>query len=138
MFEQRPAQRLFPAGANTNMAFIARVPLDSGSLIGNWTIDSYSSFEPGSQPHTMFRGERFAQTLRRVEALKVLCAPYYATLAEAAVRYVLSVPQLSTLIPGMKNRAEVGMNIACIDDEPFPEELKAKLAPHGWIRNYYQ
>ena len=138
MFEQRPAQRLFPAGEATNTAFIARVPLDSGSLIGNWTNDTYSSFEPESQPHTMFRGERFLQTLQRVEALKALCAPYYATLAEAAMRYVLSAPQLSTLIPGMKNRTEVDMNIACIDDRPFPEELKAKLAPHGWIRNYYQ
>ena len=37
MFEQRPASALFPAGASTSTAFIARVPLDSGSLIGNWS-----------------------------------------------------------------------------------------------------
>ncbi len=34
MFEQRPAERLFPAGVATGTAFIARVPLDSGSLTG--------------------------------------------------------------------------------------------------------
>ncbi len=138
MFEQRPAHRLFPAGEKSKTAFIARVPLDSGSLIGHWTKDSYANFEPGSQPHTMFRGERFAETLARVEALKILCKPYYPTLAEAAMQYVLSAPQLSTLIPGMKNRAEVDMNIVYSDGKSFPEALKEKLAGRGWIRNYYQ
>jgi aryl-alcohol dehydrogenase-like predicted oxidoreductase len=137
MFEQRPALRLFPAGQLTNAAFIARVPLDSGSLIGNWTKDTYASWEQGSQQHSMFRGERFAETLQRVNALKVDCAPYYPTLAEAAMRYVLCEPQVSTLIPGMKNRAEVDMNIAYSDGNPFSEELKAKLPRHIWIRDYY-
>jgi aryl-alcohol dehydrogenase-like predicted oxidoreductase len=138
MFEQRPAQRLFPAGEKTNTAFIARVPLDSGSLIGHWTKDSYASFEPGSQPHRMFRGERFSETMKRVEALKTLCAPFYPTLAEAAMRFVLCAPQLSTLIPGMKNRAEVDMNIAYSDGKIFPDHLRSELNAHGWIRNYYQ
>jgi aryl-alcohol dehydrogenase-like predicted oxidoreductase len=138
MFEQRPAAELFPAGESTNTAFIARVPLDSGSLVGNWTKDSYAQFEPGSQPHSMFRGKRFAETLAHVEALKELCKPYYATLPEAAMRYVLSAPQVSTLIPGMKNRAEVDMNIIYSDGKIFPDALMMKLSSHGWIRNYYQ
>lgn len=137
MFEQRPAEKLFPAGLKTNTAFIARVPLDSGSLVGSWTPDSYAKFEAGSQQHQMFRGERFGETLARVDALKTLCAPYYPTLAEAAMRYVLSEKGLATLIPGMKNRAEVDMNIAYSDGGIFLEELKLKLAAHGWIRNYY-
>ncbi len=138
MFEQRPAGDLFREGGRTNTAFIARVPLDSGSLVGHWTKDSYAGFEPGSQPHNMFRGDRFAETLARVEKLKTLCKPYYPTLAEAAMRYVLSAPQLSTLIPGMQSRTQVDMNIAYSDGASFPEELKQQLPPHLWIRNYYQ
>jgi aryl-alcohol dehydrogenase-like predicted oxidoreductase len=138
MFEQRPAADLFQEGGRTNTAFIARVPLDSGSLVGHWTTESYAAFESGSQPHTMFRGERFAETLARVEKLKILCKPYYSTLAEAAMRYVLSAPQLSTLIPGMQNRAQVDMNIAYCDGAVFPEALTKTLPPHTWIRNYYQ
>jgi aryl-alcohol dehydrogenase-like predicted oxidoreductase len=137
IFEQRPALQLFPAGEKSNSAFIARVPLDSGALVGNWTPDSYAQFELGSQQHTMFRGNRFAETLKRVETLKVICKPYYATLAEAAMRYVLSEPHLSTLIPGMKNRKEVDMNIVNCDGAAFPTELKTKLHDHIWIRNYY-
>jgi aryl-alcohol dehydrogenase-like predicted oxidoreductase len=137
MFEQRPAQSLFPAGEKSNSAFIARVPLDSGSLVGNWEQSSYEKFEAGSQPHNMFRGERFAETLKRTQALKDICSPHYATLAEAAMRYVLSEPQLSTLIPGMKNRTEVDMNIAYCDGAEFPADLKSQLSSHTWIRNYY-
>ncbi len=137
MFEQRPRQRLFPAGKNTRTAFIARVPLDSGSLTGSWTADSYASWEPGSQPHSMFRGERFAETLQRAEALKTLCKTHFGNLAEAAMRFVLSEPELSTLIPGMKNRHEVDLNIAYCDGKPFPQDLKDKLAEHIWVRNYY-
>ena len=138
MFEQRPGGDLFQAGEAANTAFIARVPLDSGALIGNWTETTYANWETGSQPHQMFRGERFKETLERVNRLKTLCAPYYSTLAEAAMRYVLSAPQLSVLIPGMKSRAEVDMNIAYSDGKAFPGELKAQLPPHAWIRNYYR
>jgi aryl-alcohol dehydrogenase-like predicted oxidoreductase len=138
MFEQRPAGNLFQEGGRTNTAFIARVPLDSGSLVGHWTPESYAAFEQGSQPHTMFRGTRFAETLAHVEKLKTLCKPFYATLAEAAMRYVLSAPQLSTLIPGMQNRAQVDMNIAYCDGAAFPKALTKALPLHSWIRNYYQ
>lgn len=137
LFEQRPAGDLFHAGEASRTAFIARVPLDSGSLVGNWTKDTYAAWQPGSQPHTMFRGERFAETLARVENLKTVCRPYYATLAEAAMRYVLSAPQLSVLIPGMKNRAEVDMNLVYSDGARFPQELNSQLPPHMWIRDYY-
>lgn len=138
MFEQRPAAKLFPEGARTGAAFIARVPLDSGSLIGEWTKDSYAQFEPGSQQFNMFRGERFAETLARVEKLKAICKPYYPSLAEAAMRYVMSAPELSVLIPGMKNPSEVDKNIAYSDGAAFPPELKHQLPPHIWIRDYYR
>jgi aryl-alcohol dehydrogenase-like predicted oxidoreductase len=113
------------------------VPLDSGSLVGAWTLATYATWAAGSVPHQMFRGDRFAQTLARVEALKQLCAPYYPTLAQAAMRYVLSSPQVSTLIPGMKNRAEVDMNLVYSDAEPFPQALLDQLPAHTWVRNYY-
>lgn len=137
LFEQRPATNLFPAGVATNTAYIARVPFDSGSLIGHWTADTYDSWEPGSVPHTLFRGDRFAETLSRVEALKQVCGPYYPTLAEAAIRYVLSEPGVTTVIPGMRNEHEVDLNIAYGDGAEFPAELAAQLSTHGWPRNFY-
>jgi aryl-alcohol dehydrogenase-like predicted oxidoreductase len=138
LFEQRPAERLFPAGAATDTAFIARVPFDSGSLIGHWTEATYSTWAPGSVPHTLFRGDRFTETLQRANKLKDMCAPYYPTLAEAAMRFTLSSPQVKTVIPGMKNEAEVDMNVAYSDGQQFPSELLEKVATHNWPRNYYK
>jgi aryl-alcohol dehydrogenase-like predicted oxidoreductase len=138
MFEQRPADQLFPAGAQSGTAFIARVPFDSGSLIGHWHDGTYATWPEDSVPAWLFRGERFAQTLRRVDALKKLCAPYYPTLAEAALRYTLSDPQVSTVIPGMLTTGEIDMNVAYSDGEPFPAELEDRLRAHGWPRNFYR
>jgi aryl-alcohol dehydrogenase-like predicted oxidoreductase len=138
MFEQRPAHDLFPAGVQTGTGFIGRVPFDSGSLVGHWSADTYATWEEGSVPHGLFRGDRFAETLGRVEELKKLCAPYYPTLAEAAMRFLLSSPEVSTVIPGMLTPAEVDMNVAYADGEPFPDDLLVALAEHNWPRNYYK
>lgn len=138
MFEQRPQDALFPAGTRSGSAFIARVPFDSGSLIGNWTPDTYNTWDPDSVPAWLFRGERFGETLRRVDALKALCAPHYSTLAEAAMRFALSTGAVSTVIPGMLTPAEVDMNIAYSDGTEFPPELLEAVAAHGWPRNFYQ
>jgi aryl-alcohol dehydrogenase-like predicted oxidoreductase len=73
-----------------------------------------------------------------VRALKELCAPYYPTLAEAAMRFALSSPEVSSVIPGMLTPAEVDMNVAYSDGQAFPEELLAALRDHGWPRNFYQ
>jgi aryl-alcohol dehydrogenase-like predicted oxidoreductase len=138
MFEQRPADALFPAAAKTETAIIDRVAFDSGSLSGLWTPETYENWEEGSQQREMFRGERFQETLRRVEALKELVAPYYETLAEAAIKYALSSPEVSTVIAGMSSSRNIERNVGYSDGEPFPEELRGKLAEHAWIRNYYK
>lgn len=77
-------------------------------------------------------------TYKRMLKLKELCAPYYPTLAEAAMRFALSEKQVSTLIPGMKNPAEVDMNVVYSDGQEFPQELKEQIAEHIWVRDYYQ
>jgi aryl-alcohol dehydrogenase-like predicted oxidoreductase len=138
MFEQPPRDALFPAAKAGGTAIIARVPLDSGSLIGHWTDSSYAGFEPGSQPHQMFRGHRFTETMSRVAALKADVAPHYATLAEAAMRYVLAHDAVSVLIPGMKTPEEVDMNIRYSDGAAFPPDLLAKMPNHAWVRNFYR
>jgi aryl-alcohol dehydrogenase-like predicted oxidoreductase len=137
LFEQRPSADLFHAGGRTSTAFIARVPFDSGSLIGHWDEDTYASWAADSVPAWLFRGERFTETLRRMRALQEVCAPYFPTLAEAALRYTLSSPQVSTVIPGMLTAVEIDMNVAYSDGQDFPAELLEQLAAHGWPRNFY-
>lgn len=137
MFEQHARDVLLPVAKASGTATIARVPLDSGSLTGTWDDDSYSNWEPGSVRHEMYRGGRFAETLARVRALQAEVAPYYANLAEAALRYVLAHDAISVMIPGMATQEEVDMNIAISDGTDFPEALFDVLPKHAWVKDFY-
>ena len=137
LFEQRPVQHLFPAAGSTETAILARVPFDSGALTGGWDRSTYSTWEPGSVQHELFRDGRFDETMDRIDALKALVAPFYETLAEAAMRYSLSSHEVSSVIFGVRNPNNIDRNIAYADGEPFPAELLLKLRDHAWPRNYY-
>ena len=65
-------------------------------------------------------------------AIKDECAPHYANLAEAALRYALQPQAVTLTIPGMRNRKEVDLNTIHSDGYPFPERLAHSLRPHGW------
>lgn len=141
LFEQRPADRLFPACADNGVAVIARVPFDEGSLIGNWTKDTYETFQPGDVRRFYFKGDRFARTLERVERMKQAIAELTGdpapNLAEIALRFCLSNPAVSCVIPGMKNRFELKANLRVSDGKPLSPELLEALKAFNWPRNYH-
>jgi len=138
IFEQLPEVNLFPAAQEGGTAIIARVVLDSGSLSGAWKPDTYSNWPEGSVLHTLYRDERFGETLQRVEHIKRDTSQFYESLAEAAVRFVLDRPEVSTAILGMSNSKRIQENLSYSDSAKFPAELKNLLIKHEWRRNYYQ
>lgn len=137
IFEQQPDAELFPAALASETAIIARVALDSGSLGGTWTADTYDSWPDGSQLKTMFRGERFAETLERIAAVKEVTASFYDGLDEAAVRFVLDSPAVSTTIVGMTTPTRLTRNLSFGDGAGLAPGLRERLADFGWERNYY-
>ena len=59
-------------------------------------------------------------------------------LAEVALRYILSHPAISTVIPGMRSLRNVERNCAVGDGRGLPAELLEKLrGAHRWERNFY-
>jgi aryl-alcohol dehydrogenase-like predicted oxidoreductase len=136
LFEQRPADELFRQ--STGSAFVARVPFDSSSLIGNWTEGTYEQWDEDDIRRKLFRGDRFKTTLERVRRLREVCRPFYPDLAQAALHYCLSDPAVSVVVAGMKTRPEVERNVACSDGKPLPVELLQTLKAHRWVRNFYQ
>lgn len=137
LFEQEPAEELFPQGQASGLAFISRVPFDSGSLTGTWDKDTYSSWSKDDKRYMMYRGRRFIETLHKVERIKSICQSHYPNLAEAAMRYVLHQPAVKVVIPGMRNKTEVDMNVAYSDGNKFPDELIPKLKSHCWKHEFY-
>ena len=99
VFDQNPEDELFPVCRELDIAVIARVPFDEGSLTGTLTKDS--RWPEGDWRNIYFTPENLAETLARVERLKDV-VPRGMDLPELALRFILSEPAVSTVIPGMR------------------------------------
>jgi aryl-alcohol dehydrogenase-like predicted oxidoreductase len=129
IFDQNPEDELFPLCRELNVGVIARVPFDEGSLTGTLTKDS--AWPDGDWRNIYFTEKNLIPTVERVEKLRPL-VPAGMTMAEMAMRFVLSNPDVATVIPGMRKAAHVKMNTAAID--PLPAELLERLKAHRWDR----
>jgi len=130
-FDQNPEDELFPACREKNVAVIARVPFDEGSLTG--TLTAVSRWPAGDWRNNYFSDENLRNTLQRVEALKPLLRDGL-TLPELALRFILSNPDVATTIPGMRKTPNVEANLAASDRGPLAPELLAQLRTHRWDR----
>lgn len=137
IFEQSPEQDLYPAAEASGTAIIARVVLDSGALSGAWTPQTYEGWAEGSVLKTMFRGDRFAETLDRVAAVREITDAHYDGLDEAAVRFVLDSPAVSTAIVGMTSARRLERNLSFADGRGLIDGVRAELAGSEWRRNFY-
>jgi aryl-alcohol dehydrogenase-like predicted oxidoreductase len=135
IFDQSPERNLFPLAMERNIGVIARVPLDEGSLTGQ--IDENTRFAPGDFRVGYFRGDRKKQVREHVESLLRDLGADRASLPEIALRFCLSHPAVSTVIPGMRSLRNAESNCAVPDKGPLPSETLAVLRRHAWDRNFY-
>jgi aryl-alcohol dehydrogenase-like predicted oxidoreductase len=131
IFDQAPEDELFPVCRELNIGVIARVPFDEGSLGGKLTLDT--KFPAGDWRGGYFGPENLPETVARVEKLMKL-VPAGMTLPEMALRFILSNPDVSTTIPGMRRPQNVRENIAASDAGPLDSALLKKLREHRWDR----
>ncbi len=131
IFDQSPEDELFPVCRELGIAVIARVPFDEGSLTGKLT--KTTRFPAGDWRSRYFGPENLLPSVIRANRLKELVPPGI-TLAEMALRFILTHPAVSTAIPGMRKRAHVEQNIAVSDGTPLPPDLIAELRKHRWDR----
>jgi len=131
IFDQNPEDELFPACEEMDVAVIARVPFDEGTLTGNLTLES--TWPESDWRSTYFVPENLKSSVEHGDALKPLI-PEGVTMPEMALRFILNEKRVSTIIPGMRKLRHVESNIATSDAGPLPEELHAKLRQHRWDR----
>jgi aryl-alcohol dehydrogenase-like predicted oxidoreductase len=135
LFRQRPADLFFAQARAKRVGILARLPLSSGLLAGKLT--RMTAFAPDDhrrfnrQGEAFDRGETFSGVdyelaLDVVEELRPLVPPG-STLAELALRWILSFDAVSCAIPGAKRPTQVEENVRAADQPPLPPELKAKL-----------
>ena len=133
IFDQDPADELFPVCRELGVAVIVRVPFDEGSLTGTLTPDM--TWPDGDWRNIYFSPEKLREACRRV-ALVREDLPAGMTMAEFALRYILSHRDVTTIIPGMRRPRHVDANLAVSDGHALDAALIARLARHRWERGY--
>ncbi len=136
IFDQTPETHLFPLCQELNLGVLARVPLDEGGLTG--TISDQTRFEPGEFRDFYFRGDRKRQVVEHVDALKKDLAGVEGALPEIALRFCLSHPAVSSVIPGMRRITTVESSCGASDQGPLSPAVLAILKKHAWYRSFYQ
>lgn len=135
IFDQSPEDALFPLCESENIGVIARVPFDEGSLTG--MIHEEIKFPAGDFRELYFKDNRPKEVVEHVDPLKALLGKEAKTLPELALRFCLSNPTVSTVIPGMRKTVHVESNTVVSDGRYLSKELLATLKNHAWPRNYY-
>jgi aryl-alcohol dehydrogenase-like predicted oxidoreductase len=136
VFDQSPEDELFPACREHDIGVIARVPLDEGGLTG--TLKPDTEFAEDDHRSHYFRGDRPREVHERVKAIASDLGIAEHEVAETALRYVLSEPVLSTVIPGMRSKRNVERNIAVSDGHVLDHHQREALHGHRWVRNFYE
>jgi aryl-alcohol dehydrogenase-like predicted oxidoreductase len=138
IFDQNPEDELFPACREMNVAVIARVPFDEGTLTG--TLTKESTWPEGDWRNTYFVPENLVPSVEHAEELKKLLDRWNQkhstniTMPELALRFILNNPDVDTIIPGMRKLRHVRSNVEASDSGPLPDELCEELKLHRWVR----
>jgi aryl-alcohol dehydrogenase-like predicted oxidoreductase len=136
VFDQSPEDELLAACAEHGVGVLARVPFDEGSLTG--TIGADTEFPEGDFRNHYFRDDRKQQVADRVQGILDDLGIEREQLPEVALRYILSHPAVSTVIPGMRSVRNVERNAAVGDGKGLPDEQVAALKRHRWERDFYR
>jgi aryl-alcohol dehydrogenase-like predicted oxidoreductase len=138
IYDQSPEAELFPLCQELNIGVLARCPFDEGSLTGKITPET--EFDPAEFRAMYFRGERKREVYDRANALKqaLEAAGVNEALPETALRFCVTHPAVSTVIPGMRQRRNVEQNLGTLAKGLLTEDVRQLLKTHAWTKNFYQ
>jgi len=127
VLDQNPEDELFPYCREHDIAVIARVPFDEGSLTGSLTPTS--TWPAADFRNIYFRPENLIPTLDRIERLRPVVPPDMS-MPEMTLRHILQSPDVSTVIPGMRKLRHVEQNIGVSDGRQLSATLMDELKGH--------
>ncbi|HEV7919838.1 MAG TPA: aldo/keto reductase [Thermoanaerobaculia bacterium] len=135
LLNQAPEKELFPLAKEKGYGIIARVPLASGLLTGKFRQDTV--FAQDDIRQNFLTPKRLEEAIARVDEAKAIIGGATRSLAEGALRFVLSHDAVSTVIPGAKNARQVELNAAAVEAR-LPADVVEKLRARLGDYNLYQ
>jgi aryl-alcohol dehydrogenase-like predicted oxidoreductase len=121
-------QRALPLLSEANQkgyGLIARMPLQFGLLTGKF--DAGARFAANDHRKNRLTDNVINTAREALQPVWELCSKYDCTPTQLALSYVLSYPEVSVVIPGMRNRNQVADNTTGLfrlepDDRAFIEQ----------------
>ena len=135
IFDQSPEDHLFAFCQKNEIGVIARVPFDEGSLTGR--INPDTTFAPDDFRNVYFQGERKREVWERVEKIANEAGIAIDEMPSLALRFCISHPAVTTVIPGMRSPEHVASNAAAVEAGVLEAATLEKLRKHRWVRNFY-
>jgi aryl-alcohol dehydrogenase-like predicted oxidoreductase len=137
---ERQADPLLHWAQTEQLGTLIRVPLAKGMLTGKYSGPQAVAMPPGDHRYERFQQPVTADGLRRLPQLGFLQTPT-RSMVQAALRFVLDHPGVSSVIAGAKNPQQVEENIgASALPALAPEECARGMAiadtigTPGWSR----
>jgi aryl-alcohol dehydrogenase-like predicted oxidoreductase len=121
ILHQDPEAELFPLAQKHGVGIIARVPLERGVLSGRFT--NSGDFARDDFRGRMFSEKTLPQLNSALEKLGFIVRGDVPNLAQAALRFVLSHPAVSAVIPGIRTAKQVDDNGAASGKRLSAEDL---------------
>ncbi|WP_211305857.1 aldo/keto reductase [Streptohalobacillus salinus] len=140
MMRQKPLDELFPKAVAKNVGIIARLPLASGLLTGKFNknhtfeSDDHRNFNKDGEAFNVgetFGGLPFETGVELANKLNWI-ADDHGDMAQAALKWIMQQPGVSTVIPGFKNTKQVKDNLGSVAVKDFTE------AELNRLRDFYQ
>jgi aryl-alcohol dehydrogenase-like predicted oxidoreductase len=117
------ADGVFAKAKAAGVGVISRVPLKRGLLSGR--IDEQTHFVEGDRRRNILAPDKLPAMVARVKRIAEVVADYGRPLAEVAVRFCVSNPNVSLTIPGIRTPEQARANAAA--GEPLPADVLQKL-----------
>jgi aryl-alcohol dehydrogenase-like predicted oxidoreductase len=119
-------QTIAPEVERAGIGIIVRTPIEYGILSGKYRVGAH--FHATDHRAGRWTPEQFAGLLQKVESFRFLVHGEVKTMADAAVRYVLTSPVVSTVIPGIKTPAQIEEFVRASDPPYLPEADREQVA----------
>ena len=126
ILEQEPARSFFPIAQEEQVGLLARVPHASEVLTDQFT--EVPTFEPGDH-RALRRREWLEEAMWKREEVLFLTEHHDFTLAQAAIRFVLAQPTISSVLPNITSLDQLREYTAASEvDDLCPEDLERLYA----------
>jgi aryl-alcohol dehydrogenase-like predicted oxidoreductase len=114
--------RLFPYLKDAHISFVPYFPLESGLLTGKYTKESTFAADDPRSRNKKFTGKAFQNTMAAVDKIRPIARQHHVDVLQIVLAWYLANPDLTAVIPGARNAAQVPGLVKSLDVSLSKEE----------------